>query len=57
MAFSKSQTPYNKRMQLAARGLWFAIVVTGGRPSQRRLVGGFAAGRRAVYGRFTAVGS
>jgi hypothetical protein len=26
----------------------------GGHPSFGRLVGGFAAGRRAVYGRFTA---
>jgi hypothetical protein len=44
----------NKRMQLAARGLWSAGRA-GRRPSELRAgVGGFASGRRTVYVGFTA---
>jgi len=44
-------------MQLAARGLWCAPL-TGRRPCELRAsLDGFAAGRRAVYGRRTAGGS
>ena len=43
--------PHNKRMQLAARGFWFAIVAAGGRPSQRRqLRGGPPVGVWSVHG-------
>jgi hypothetical protein len=47
----------NKRMQLSARGLRSVIIAAGGRSSLDRNAGGFASGRRAVYGRFTAGGS
>jgi hypothetical protein len=41
-------------MQLAARSFW-STPVSGLRPSVLRTrIGGFALGRRAVYGRFTA---
>jgi len=46
--------PHNKRMQLAARGFWFALRAVR-RPSVLQSgLDGFAAGRRAVYGWSTA---
>jgi hypothetical protein len=41
-------------MQLAARGFGLAGTAAGGRVGALRRRNSFAAGRRAVYGRFTA---
>jgi hypothetical protein len=43
-----------KRMQLAVRSMWSVSIETGGQLSFGRGAGGFASGRRAVYGQFTA---
>jgi hypothetical protein len=43
-----------KRMQLAARSFWSTPVLGRRPPVLRASLGGFALGRRAVYGRRTA---
>jgi hypothetical protein len=44
----------HKRMQQSTRGLWCAGAAGRRSARLRASLGGFAAGRRAVYGRFTA---
>ena len=46
-----------KRMQLSARGLCFTVIAAGGPAEPEADFGGFASGRRSVYGQFTAGGS